>query len=122
MSMPDELFYPMGMVTCIMVFRAHVPHNKEVESWFGYWKDDGFTKITNEGRIDKYNKYDEIRKMWLDDFRNKRDVAGRCIKQKVGDEDECCAEAYMKTDFSNLKEDDFEKEIKKFLLFKELWS
>lgn len=120
MSMPDELFYPMGMITCIMVFRAHVPHNKDVETWFGYWKNDGYVKIKNEGRVDKYNKYNEIRKLWLDDFRNRRDIAGRCVRQKVSTEDEWCAEAYMKTDYSDLKEEDFEREIKKFVLYKEV--
>ena len=40
MSMPDGLFYPIGTVTCIMVFTAHTPHNsdKHHESWFGCWK------------------------------------------------------------------------------------
>jgi len=120
MSMPNDLFHPMGMVTCIMVFRAHIPHNKDVETWFGYWKDDGYVKIKNEGRVDKYNKYCEIKKTWLDDFRNKSDAKGRCVKQKVSAEDQWCAEAYMKTDYSNLKKEDFEKEIRKFALFKEI--
>lgn len=31
LSMPDDLFYPVGAITCIMVFAAHTPHaqNKE---------------------------------------------------------------------------------------------
>jgi len=45
MSMPDELFYPVGTVTCIMVFRAGIKHNSKVKTWFGYWKDDGFMKL-----------------------------------------------------------------------------
>ena len=28
MSMPDDLFYPVGTVTCILVFEAHKPHIK----------------------------------------------------------------------------------------------
>lgn len=120
MSMPNDLMHPMGNVTCIMVFRAHIPHNKDVETWFGYWKDDGYVKIKNEGRVDKYNKYGDIRKTWLDDFRNKRDIEGRCVRQKVNAENEWCAEAYMKTDYSNLMKEDFEKEIRKFVLFKEI--
>jgi len=120
MSMPTELFDPMGIVSCIMVFRAHVPHNKDVETWFGYWKDDGYIKIKNEGRVDASSKFKEIRKTWLDDFRNKRDVEGRCVRKKITPEDEWCAEAYMKTDYSDLNENDFEKEIRKFVLFKEM--
>ena len=33
-SMPDELFYPTNTVTCIVVFEAHKPHNKNKKSWF----------------------------------------------------------------------------------------
>ncbi|MCX6812034.1 MAG: N-6 DNA methylase, partial [Candidatus Berkelbacteria bacterium] len=53
MSMPNDLFYPVGVVTCIMVFTAHVPHDSDQhhESWFGFWKDDGFRKDKVKGRI-----------------------------------------------------------------------
>lgn len=30
MSMPSELFYPVGTVTCIVVFEAHKPHFQTV--------------------------------------------------------------------------------------------
>lgn len=26
MSMPEDLFYPVGTVTCIVIFEAHKPH------------------------------------------------------------------------------------------------
>ena len=43
MSMPQELFYPVGTVTCIMVWIAGKPHAKsDRKTWFGYWRDDGF--------------------------------------------------------------------------------
>jgi type I restriction enzyme M protein len=46
MSMPDKLFddSEKSSVTCIMVFEAHKPHNDNVKTWFGYWKDDGFVR------------------------------------------------------------------------------
>lgn len=38
MSMPSELFYPVGTVTCIMVWTANRPHNEsDRKTWFGYW-------------------------------------------------------------------------------------
>ena len=120
MSMPDELFAPIGMNTCIMVFKAHVPHNTNVETWFGYWKDDGYVKIRNDGRIDELGKYQEISKMWLDDFRNGREIAGRCVKHKIKSSDHWCAEAYMKTDYSGITEKDLEKELRNFVLYKEI--
>jgi len=51
MSMPDELFYPVGTVTCIMVFRAGIKHNSKVKTWFGYWKDDGFMKLKKKAGL-----------------------------------------------------------------------
>jgi len=38
--------------------------------------------------------------------------------QRVAAEDEWCAEAYMETDYSTLTQDDFEKELKKYVAFK----
>src|SRR3989344_7200424 len=67
MSMPDDLFYPIGVVTCMMVFTAHVPHesDKHHESWFGYWKDDGFKKVKKEGRVPT-PRWEKIREEWID--------------------------------------------------------
>ena len=118
MSLPDDLFYPIGTVTCIMVFQAHVPHNKNMETWFGYWKNDGFIKAKNEGRIDANNAYDEIRKTWLDDYLNKRNINGRCVTKKVSHVDEWCAEAYMETDYSQITKSDFIKILKEYAIFK----
>lgn len=107
MSMPDDLFYPIGTVTCIMVFTAHTPHNsdKHHESWFGYWKNDGFRKDKALGRIPT-DKWSKIREEWLDMFRRK-EIIGKSILKKVDANDEWCAEAYLETDFSNLSEANF---------------
>lgn len=110
MSMPDDLFYPVGMVPCIMVFTAHVPHDSDShhESWFGYWKDDGFRKDKIQGRIST-EKWLKIKEEWLVNFTNKRVAPGISIRKKVGINDEWCVEAYLETDFSNLDEMDFIK-------------
>ncbi len=107
MSMPDDLFYPIGTVTCIMVFTAHTPHNsdKHHESWFGYWKNDGFRKDKALGRIPT-DRWPKIREEWLDMFRRK-EIIGKSIWKKVDANDEWCAEAYLETDFSNLSEANF---------------
>jgi type I restriction-modification system DNA methylase subunit len=108
MSMPDDLFYPVGTVTCIMVFTAHTPHDsdKHHESWFGYWKNDGFRKDKKEGRI-ATNKWLEIKENWIAAFSSKKEIAGFGIRKKVTADDEWCAEAYLETDFSNLNELEF---------------
>lgn len=119
MSMPDDLFYPVGVVTCIMVFKAKIPHDEtNLKTWFGYWKNDGFVKTKMFGRIDHHSNWEEIKKKWIDSYRNKDDIAGFCRKQKVTHKDEWCAEAYMETDYSQVGEVDFELSVKNYLMFK----
>ena len=117
-SMPDELFYPIGTVTSVIVFKAHIPHPEDYETYFGYWKDDGFTKLKHLGRVDYYGKWDEIKKTWISNYRNKREIEGHSVKKYVVPEDEWCAEAFMETDYSQLNQEDFEQAIKSFVSFR----
>lgn len=74
MSMPDDLFYPVGAISCIIVFTAHVPHDsdKHHESWFGYWKDDGFKKDRVEGRVAKeLDQWEKKKEEWISMYRKK---------------------------------------------------
>lgn len=121
MSMPNDLFYPVGVVPCIMVFTAHVPHDSDPhhESWFGYWKDDGFRKDKVQGRIPT-EKWPKIREKWLTAFSNRKEIPGFSVRKKVGINNEWCAEAYLETDYSNITEQEFEKELKKYWIFKTL--
>lgn len=118
MSMPDELFYPIGTYPCVMVFEAHIPHDNDEEVFFGYWKDDGFVKTKQEGRIDKYDKWNHIKNEWLDQYKNKRSIAGKSIMQKITATDEWCSEAYLETDYSNISKEDFIQEIRNYVIFK----
>ncbi|MCC7040360.1 MAG: N-6 DNA methylase [Burkholderiales bacterium] len=118
MSMPDELFYPVGVITCIMVFRARVPHSiSNKKTWFGYWKNDGFTKTKHRGRVDLEGRWPAIRDHWVEMFRNREVHAGESVLQAVGPDDEWCAEAYMETDYSTLAPTAFEQELKKYVVF-----
>ena len=107
MSMPEEVFYPATPVTCIMVFTAHTSHDsdKHHESWFGYWKDDGFRKDKVEGRI-ATNRWQLIHEEWLETFRRK-EIPGKSIWKKVSQDGEWAVEAYLETDYSNISEKDF---------------
>lgn len=61
MSMPDELFTPVGVITCVMVFTAHVPHRDSAKkTWFGYWKIDGYIKTKQRGRADVHGRWSDI--------------------------------------------------------------
>ena len=116
LSMPDDLFYPVGVVTCIMIFEANKP-NKGRKTWFGYFKDDGFEKRKHLGRIDARNKYATIRNMWIDAYRNQENIPGMSVRREITYKDEWCAEAYMETDYSTLCEMDFVKTMQEYAAF-----
>lgn len=123
LSMPDELFInsDVGVVACVMVFTAHKPHPKNKETFFGYFKDDGFEKRKHKGRIDVHGKWEAIKEKWVGNFRNGKEEPGVSVKQVVSAHDEWCAEAYMETDYSKLSKEDFLKNLKEFVLFNELF-
>jgi type I restriction enzyme M protein len=119
MSMPTELFYPVGTVPCIMVWTAHKPHaESDKKTWFGYWKDDGFVKTKHRGRIDQHHRWEAIREHWVEMFRNREVHAGESVLQKVTHADEWCAEAYMETDYSLITQNDFEKVVRNYAMFR----
>ena len=118
MSMPQELFYPVGVVTCIMVWIAGKPHVKsDRKTWFGFWRNDGFMKTKHKGRIDLYDTWSDIRDRWVTSYRNREVHAGESVLAKVSAADEWCAEAYMETDYSTISQADFERELKKYVVF-----
>lgn len=117
LSMPDDLFYPIGVVTCIMVFEANKP-NTGRKTWFGYFKDDGFEKRKHLGRIDARDKYSNIKERWLSAYKNQDEIPGLSVRREVTAEDEWCAEAYMETDYSTICDKDFERKMKEFIAFK----
>jgi hypothetical protein len=119
MSMPSDLFYPVGVVPCIMVFKAHTPHaQSNRKTWFGYWKEDGFVKTKHQGRIDLNGRWDGIRDHWVSSFRNREVHPGESVMRAVGAEDEWCVEAYMETDYSKLRRQDFESMVRDYALFR----
>lgn len=113
-SMPDQLFYPIGVVTIVMLFRAHTPHKDS--SFFGYLKDDGFEITRTNGRQDQ-GKWAEIRDEMLTLYRNYEEKAGTSALAEVWESDEWCCEAYMKTDYSGITPEMFKKEMINYILF-----
>lgn len=123
LSMPDDLFVNsnVGVVSCIMIFTAHKPHPKRKKTYFGYYKDDGYAKRKNKGRIDAFGKWKEIKEQWVSSFENKENQAGFSINTVVTADDEWCAEAYMETDYSTLSKNNFIRCVKDFIFFQELY-
>jgi hypothetical protein len=103
MSMPPDVFHPVGVITCIMVFKSGVPHTRtNRKTWFGYWRDDTFVKVKNLGRVDRDHTWPDVRDHWVEMYRNREVKPGEAVMQMVGPDDEWVAEAYMETNYSTL--------------------
>lgn len=119
MSLPVDLFAPVGVIACIMVFTAHKPHAaSNRKTWLGYWRNDGFVRTKHLGRIDQKHSWPDLRDQWVETFRNREIIDGFSVSRRVGATDEWCAEAYLETDYSTLSAKDFEREIRHYLAFK----
>jgi len=118
-SMPDELFFnsKVGVVSCIMAFTAHKPHPKSKETFFGYFKNDGFEKRKHKGRIDINGTWEKIKEDWVSLYINKKDKAGISVNKVVTANEEWCAEAYMQTNYDLLNQSEFTKSTLNYLSF-----
>lgn len=116
-SMPDDLFYPVGVVTCIMVFEANKP-NVGKKTWFGYFKDDGFEKRKYVGRIDAKNRYASLKSRLLHAYLNYEEVPGLYVRKEINHKDEWCAEAYIETDYSTITPSNFDEIIRHYCAYK----
>lgn len=116
LSMPDDLFYPVGVVTSVMVFKAN-EKSEGKKTWFGYFKNDGFEKRKQKGRIDARGRWGDIKKEWLSAYYNSEEILGLSVKKEITADDEWCAEAYMATDYSSLGDLCFEKKINEYMAF-----
>ena len=120
MSMPNSLFESSdkNAVTCILVFEAHKPHNNQVKTWFGYWKDDGFIKTRQQGRVDYYGKYkNRIKREWLDSYFDREERAGYSVLRVVDYENEWLVEPYIETNFEELSDHDFDATMRNYATF-----
>jgi len=122
-SFPPDVFHPGASASvCCMVFELGKRHEKtDKETFFGYFRDDGFFKKKNLGRVEK-NKpnsnegtWPDIESGWLSLYKERKTATGISMNHKVSASDEWLAEAYMETDYSTLKKQDFVKTIKKFV-------
>lgn len=126
-TLPAEVFYPGASASaCCMVFKIGQKHNSQTtpDTFFGYYKDDGFKKKKNLGRIEQIDpltnmsKWELIKKQWIDAYRTRKSIDGFSAVHKVDAKDEWLCEAYMKTDYSNLSQLDFEQTIKSYLAYR----
>ena len=125
-TLPNEIFYPGASASaCCMVFKIGTKHHdvSNPDTFFGYCKDDGFKKKKNLGRVEQIDtdtgksKWVEIEREWIELYRNRRSVDGLSATHKVNGDDEWLCEAYMKTDYTKLTEQDFQQTINDYLAY-----
>ncbi len=126
-TLPNEIFYPGASASaCCMIFTLGKPHvnadGTVNKTFFGYYKDDGHKKKKNLGRIEQFDEnnnsiWKQIENKWLDLYRNKTVKDGLSAMQVVSGDDEWLCEAYMKTDYSKLSQEDFQQNLNNYLSY-----
>lgn len=123
-SLPTEMFYPgAAAVACCMIFDLSQRHEKSNrDTFFGYFKDDKFIKRKGLGRVEMMDTagnslWASTEELWLNLYKNKREVPGLSVMRKVSYSDEWLAEAYMETDYSSLTQNDFQKVLNDYLSY-----
>lgn len=124
-SLPPDIFHPGANANaCCMIFDLGVRHNSvDTPTFFGYYKDDGFRKKKNLGRVEKIDPitgkglWESIEAEWLKLYRERREKKGLSSIKKVTYTDEWLCEAYMDTDYSSLSIADFEQTIRDYMAY-----
>lgn len=109
-KLPDDLFYPVGACTSIIILTAHVPHKKDNNVFYGimndgFMKKKGIMKKKNEGNLKKIQEmlkafmYGGMGQMIFEEC-----ITCPLLYDKL---DEWCPEAYVKNRIYN-KEEIFE--------------
>lgn len=113
-SMPDQLFYPVGVVTIIMLFEAHTKHDNA--TFFGSLKNDGFEITRAEGRADKKGLWFGTKEKMIELFKNFKAESELSAVEEVSFDMEWASEAYIINNIAISKEE-FEKNIKNYVIF-----
>ena len=116
-SMPDQLFYPIGVVTIIMLFQAYTPNEDDNLTFFGYMKDDGFEITRTNGRQNTTGRWHQIKSEMLNLYQDCQSQPGKSATELVFFDDEWCCEAYMKINYNDITPEIFQKEMIDYILF-----
>lgn len=115
-TMPKELFYPVGTNTVIVIMTAKIPHYKDKRVKFINYQDDGFIKHKTLGRIPTQLSKDKERYL-LNAYFDREDVPNKfMVKSTIEPEDEWLHSFYYFNEDIPVKED-FEKTITNYLAF-----
>ena len=83
-KMPYNLFSEQKRTVNTSIFGfTKTPHNQTDEVLFYNLEDDGFVSIQHKGRVDKFNKWEDIKNSIIDSIFNSKEVDGVCEKRKI---------------------------------------
>lgn len=121
-TMPSQLFFDSHVMTqtCIMVFKAHIPHNEHMSVFFGRWTDDGYKVIPHNGRKET-PEWETKRREWKNEINGTASPNDYLwMKRNISINDEALPEAYVKTDYSKLQKSDYVNSLKRYSLFRSI--
>jgi hypothetical protein len=88
MRMPYNLFAEQKRTVNTSIFGfTKTPHNKADEVIYYNLEDDGFVSIQHKGRVDKFNKWSELKETITDSIFNSKEIKGICEKKKIYKDD-----------------------------------
>ena len=124
-TLPNDVFHPAAAPSaCCMVFKIGKKHSDITNppTFFGYFKEDGFKKKKNLGRVEQKDIngnsiWKKIEQQWLELYRDRRIEDGLSASKKVNGKDEWLCEAYMKTDYSIISEAMFRETINHYMAY-----
>lgn len=98
-SMPGDLFYPVGVHTAIIVITAKISHSNTKETFFYDLSNDGYKLIPKQGRV--CINYNDVKDELLDSFINRKEMKHSSFA-KINKDDEWVAEAYIDANYDDL--------------------
>lgn len=82
--MPKELFNEQKRTVNTSIFGfTKTPHDPDDEVLFYNMSDDGLISIQHKGRVDYYNRWNDIENMVLEAINNSKEIEGFCEKKKI---------------------------------------
>lgn len=83
-KMPMALFTEQKRIVNTSIFGfTKTPHNQNDDVLFYNLEDDGFKSIQHKGRVDKFNRWNDIENNILDAINNSKEIDVVCQKKKI---------------------------------------
>jgi type I restriction enzyme M protein len=83
-KMPMNIFSEQKRTVNTSIFGfTKTPHDNDDEVLFYHLKEDGLVSIQHKGRVDKFNKWNDIESQIINSINNSKEIDGVCEKRKI---------------------------------------